>query len=94
MGLGSTDLPNGPALSEEAKDLTPKTQVGTPINVHQHEPALVVFGEAFGSVQPRQLLTLKIKDGKVVAEYDPADLDEAARIFVEEVERHFGRSTS
>ena len=33
------------------------------------------------------LLTLNIVDGRLVATYDPADLDEAARIFVAEVVR-------
>ena len=33
----------------------------------------------------RSLVTLRIVDGRLTAEYDPADLDEAARRFVESI---------
>jgi hypothetical protein len=39
------------------------------------------------SAAGRQILSLDVKDGRLVAVYDAADLDEAARIFIEEVTR-------
>ncbi|MER5608248.1 hypothetical protein AB0F93_00560 [Micromonospora tulbaghiae] len=38
---------------------------------------------------PRRLLSLRVVDGVITAEYDPADLDEAARLFVDAAARQW-----
>lgn len=39
--------------------------------------------QVLDSATGRILLTADIRDGKIVADYDPADLDEAAAVFAE-----------
>lgn len=47
---------------------------------------------AFDSPSRGTILTISIgDDGRLVATYDPDDLDEAAQLFVAEINRMFGR---
>lgn len=71
-----------------------KTSIGTITHadgrvIMQGRPKLVSAADHASIVivadDGRRLLTVDRQDGRLVATYDPADLDEAARIFVERV---------
>lgn len=58
---------------------------GGPFNIREPGAPSLVVGDGIG----RTLVHLKVVDGRMTAAYDPADLDEAARIFWDSMARYF-----
>ena len=56
-----------------------------PLSIHEPGPLVLAVGDGIG----RTLVRLKVVDGRMTAAYDPADLDEAARIFWDSMARYF-----
>lgn len=54
------------------------------LNLNSNVPAIAIHDQGQG----RTLLSIRIVDGKLSAEFDPEDLTEAAKIFVAEVLKH------
>lgn len=79
-----------PAYEWEDHDSNPEQEKrnvwGGTASVHYHfssEPPVLAI---WGGDPARVMLTIRVEDGKLVTDYDPADLDESTREFLREVQ--------
>jgi hypothetical protein len=58
---------------------------GVSLTIAEPQPPALVIGDP----ERGELVRLEIVDGRMTARYDPADLDEAARVFWDAMARYF-----